>query len=124
MQRRRMFSKNFIIKLLSPRYRCLIVFGFLLLSRLTDRFLVFSQEDNNITDIDNNFNDTDTDTGTNTNTNTNSCFETTFETGCSDPICESYICENVDRFCCNRKWDQKCVKAAADEYAGACQNDW
>ena len=100
-------------------YRLLVV-GFLILSGLSDRFLVFSQEENNITDIDNNSNDTDF----YTNTNTNSCFETTLEAGCSDPICRSYICENVDSFCCNRKWDEKCVEAAADQYAGACKNDW
>jgi len=58
------------------------------------------------------------------NTAENTCFEAAFTPGCSDSVCEDQICENVDIFCCNRKWDDICVRAAIDEYADACQVGW
>jgi hypothetical protein len=115
-----------------------------------------SQEDenNNITDIDTdtdtdvntpvnivntNINDTDTDTDTNTiivkNNNTNNCFEVTPATspggGCTDSVCENYICENTDSFCCTREWDDNCIEHATEQAynnatadVGACLNEW
>ena len=113
-------------------------------------------ENNNITDIDTdadtdintpvnavntNINDTDTDTDADTNTsivkndNTNHCFEVTPVTssggGCTDSVCENYICENIDRYCCTVEWDINCINYATEQAynnaaadVGACLNDW
>ena len=53
----------------------------------------------------------------------NTCFEIVPTPGCSDPVCERYVCDK-DSFCCERKWDKNCVEVATEVYASACQVGW
>lgn len=45
------------------------------------------------------------------NSEKQTCFERGPIGGCSDPICEEYVC-GLDPFCCNRVWDNSCITKA------------
>ncbi len=53
----------------------------------------------------------------------NSCFESASTPGCSDFECEEYICDNFDDFCCDKRWDDKCVRGAI-ENKDVCRIGW
>mmetsp|Transcript_17412 Transcript_17412/g.40037 ORF Transcript_17412/g.40037 Transcript_17412/m.40037 type:complete len:1463 (+) Transcript_17412:134-4522(+) len=54
---------------------------------------------------------------------TNTCFEISPTPGCSDPICESSVCEFFE-YCCSEEWGEPCVEEATWYKEGACMNDW
>jgi hypothetical protein len=54
---------------------------------------------------------------------TNSCFETSQEPGCSDPVCQESVCE-FEGDCCTDRWGGTCVQTAIYEKLRSCPNDW
>jgi hypothetical protein len=40
--------------------------------------------------------------------------------GCDNPGCVDFVCNNVDPYCCNTKWDSTCVSEAENACGFTC----